>query len=41
MLRDGGMLRSRRNGKTVYYRADPETASAVLDDLQAFLRSCC
>jgi DNA-binding transcriptional ArsR family regulator len=41
MLRDGGLLRSRREGKTVYYRADPQRASAVLDELQVFLRSCC
>jgi DNA-binding transcriptional ArsR family regulator len=41
MLREGGMLRSRRVGKTVHYRADPQRASAVLDELQAFLRSCC
>ena len=41
MLRRGRILTSRREGKTVYYRADTEGTAAVLDNLQAYLRSCC
>ena len=40
-LRDGGVLVSRRDGKLVYYRADPAGISAVLDELQGYLRACC
>jgi DNA-binding transcriptional ArsR family regulator len=40
-LRDGGLLTSRRQGKTVYYRADPASVGAALADLQAYLGSCC
>ena len=40
-LRQGGILTARRDGKTVYYRADPTGVSAVLDELQAYLRGCC
>jgi DNA-binding transcriptional ArsR family regulator len=40
-LRDGGILTSRRDGKTVYYRADPVTSTAVLTELQTYLASCC
>ena len=41
MLRRGHILTSRRDGKTVYYRADTEGTAAVLDNLQSYLRSCC
>jgi|SRR5690625_1145662 len=41
MLRRGRILTSRREGKTVYYRADTEGTAAVLDNLQAYLRACC
>lgn len=41
MLRRGHILTSRRDGKTIYYRADTQGTAAVLDNLQAYLRSCC
>jgi DNA-binding transcriptional ArsR family regulator len=41
MLRDGGLLAARRDGKTVYYRGDRERVSNILAELQAFLRTCC
>ena len=41
MLRRGHILTSRRDGKTVYYRADTEGTAAVLENLQSYLRSCC
>lgn len=40
-LRDAGMLASRREGKSVYYRADPAGISAALTELQDYLRACC
>lgn len=40
-LRDGGVLTSRREWKTVYYRADPARIGQALSDLQASLRACC
>ncbi|WP_447004081.1 ArsR/SmtB family transcription factor [Saccharothrix isguenensis] len=41
MLRDGGLLTARRDGKTVYYRADPAGISAALTELQDYLAGCC
>jgi DNA-binding transcriptional ArsR family regulator len=41
LLRHGGLLTARREGKTVFYRADPAGVSAILEDLQACLRACC
>jgi DNA-binding transcriptional ArsR family regulator len=41
LLRRGGIVTSRREGKTVLYRADKEGASAALSDLQAYLQNCC
>ncbi|UPK73580.1 metalloregulator ArsR/SmtB family transcription factor [Nocardioidaceae bacterium SCSIO 66511] len=41
MLRRGHILTSRREGKTVYYRADAQGTAAVLNNLQAYLQSCC
>ncbi|GIH99565.1 ArsR/SmtB family transcription factor [Planobispora takensis] len=40
-LRDGGVLSSRREWKTVYYRADPARIGRALSDLQACLHACC
>jgi DNA-binding transcriptional ArsR family regulator len=40
-LRAGGVLTSRREWKTVYYRADPGRIGKALADLQATLRACC
>lgn len=40
-LRQGGLLSSRREGKTVYYRANPAGIAAVLAELQDYLRACC
>ncbi|MET8054138.1 transcriptional regulator [Streptosporangium sp. NPDC005286] len=39
-LRDGGVLASRREWKTVYYRADAGRIGRALSDLQASLRAC-
>lgn len=41
LLRQGGILTARRDGKTVYYRADLTTISATLAELQTYLLSCC
>ncbi|MFB4284055.1 MULTISPECIES: ArsR/SmtB family transcription factor [unclassified Nonomuraea] len=40
-LRDGGVLSSRREWKTVYYRADSARIGKALSDLQATLQACC
>ncbi|MEO3861031.1 metalloregulator ArsR/SmtB family transcription factor [Acrocarpospora sp. B8E8] len=40
-LREGGVLTSRREWKTVYYRADPERINRALLDLQSLLHACC
>lgn len=40
-LRRGGMLTSRRGGKSVSYRADPPRIAASLAELQAVLAACC
>lgn len=40
-LRDAAILASRREGKSVYYRADPAGISAALTELQDYLRGCC
>ncbi|MDR8407409.1 metalloregulator ArsR/SmtB family transcription factor [Nonomuraea sp. 3-1Str] len=40
-LRDGGLLTSRREWKTVYYRADPARIGRALSDLQVSLQACC
>jgi DNA-binding transcriptional ArsR family regulator len=40
-LRDGGVLTSRREWKTVYYRADPAGIGRALEELQGYLRGCC
>lgn len=41
LLRRGGVVRSRREGKAVLYRADKQGAAAALADLQAYLQNCC
>ncbi|MEU5157734.1 metalloregulator ArsR/SmtB family transcription factor [Glycomyces sp. NPDC021274] len=40
-LKDGGLLTSRREAKTVYYRADKERIGVALDRLRGFLDGCC
>lgn len=40
-LKDGGLLASRREAKTVYYRADKERIGTALDRLRGFLDGCC
>jgi DNA-binding transcriptional ArsR family regulator len=41
LLRRGGIVTSRREGKTVLYRADKQRSAAALADLQAYLQNCC
>ncbi len=41
LLRRGGILTSRRDGKVVLYRADRDSAVAALADLHAYLLACC
>jgi DNA-binding transcriptional ArsR family regulator len=41
VLRRAGIVTSRREGKIVLYRSDRDGALEVLDDLQAYLRTCC
>ncbi|MFD0775101.1 ArsR/SmtB family transcription factor [Streptomonospora algeriensis] len=41
LLRRGGILTSRREGKIVLYRSDRGRTLEALDDLRAYLRYCC
>ncbi|GAA1292331.1 hypothetical protein [Saccharothrix xinjiangensis] len=41
LLRQGGLLTSRRDGKTVYYRANPPGITTALAELQQHLGTCC
>jgi DNA-binding transcriptional ArsR family regulator len=41
ILRRGGLLASRREGKQVYYRVDATSVEPLLDELRAYLRTCC
>lgn len=41
LLRRGGILTSRREGKIVLYRADRDGVLEVLDDLRTYLLTCC
>lgn len=41
LLRHGGVVTSRRDGKIVYYRADKDGMTRALADLQAYLKVCC
>ena len=41
LLRRGKVVVARREGKTVYYRADRAGMAAALADLQRYLEGCC
>ena len=41
ILRRGGLVRSKRDGKTVYYSADPDGILAAMNELQTMLQTCC
>lgn len=41
LLRQGGIVTARREGKVVYYRADRDGMLRALSDLQAYLKVCC
>jgi DNA-binding transcriptional ArsR family regulator len=41
LLRRGGILTSRRDGKIVLYRADRDGVLDGLDDLRTYLLACC
>ncbi|MBW5249822.1 winged helix-turn-helix transcriptional regulator [Streptomyces sp. P01-B04] len=41
LLRRGGLVISRKDGKQVYYRADGATMAQRLSALQAYLATCC
>lgn len=41
ILRRGRIVTSRREGKTVLYRADRDGSAAALADLQTYLQNCC
>lgn len=41
LLRRGGIVTSRRDGKEVLYRGDRDTAARILGDLQDYLKFCC
>ena len=41
LLRRGKVVVARREGKTVYYRADRAGMAAALADLQRYLERCC
>lgn len=41
LLRRGRVVTSRRDGKTVYYRADRDGVLAALAELQSYLAICC
>ncbi|GAA4902772.1 ArsR/SmtB family transcription factor [Streptomonospora salina] len=41
LLRRGGILASRRDGKIVLYRSDRDRSLAALDELRTYLRYCC
>ncbi|MGW4498243.1 ArsR/SmtB family transcription factor [Micromonospora sp. NPDC004336] len=41
LLRRGGVVTSRRDGKTVFYRADRDGALTALADLSSYLTTCC
>ena len=41
LLRRGGIVTSRREGKAVLYRADKQGSARALADLQAYLQNCC
>ncbi len=41
LLRRGGIVTARRDGKTVFYRSDRESVLSALGDLQTYLQTCC
>ncbi|GAA1570995.1 hypothetical protein GCM10009789_25680 [Kribbella sancticallisti] len=41
LLRRGAVVTSRREGKTVLYRADRDGSATALADLQTYLKNCC
>lgn len=41
LLRRGGLLTSRKDGKQVRYRADTRSIERSLTELQNYLRTCC
>ncbi|MFC8273980.1 ArsR/SmtB family transcription factor [Streptomyces sp. NPDC057271] len=41
LLRRGGLVLSRKEGKQVYYRADGATMASRLDSLKGYLARCC
>jgi DNA-binding transcriptional ArsR family regulator len=41
LLKRAGLLKSRREGKEVYYAPDRASIFAVIDQLTAFLTRCC
>ncbi|WP_329212323.1 ArsR/SmtB family transcription factor [Streptomyces sp. NBC_01708] len=41
LLRRGGLVLSRKEGKQVFYRADGASAACRLDDLKDYLLRCC
>jgi DNA-binding transcriptional ArsR family regulator len=41
ILRRGGLVRSERDGKTVYYCADRAGILAAMGELQTILQACC
>jgi DNA-binding transcriptional ArsR family regulator len=41
LLRRGGIVTSRRDGKEVLYRGDRDSAARILGDLQDYLKFCC
>ncbi|MFF2007711.1 ArsR/SmtB family transcription factor [Streptomyces sp. NPDC058195] len=41
LLRRGGLVTSRKEGKQVFYRADGATTTEHLSALQAYLARCC
>lgn len=41
ILRRGGIVTSRRDGKLILYSADRDGAGTALSDLQRYLATCC
>ncbi|MGB2569951.1 MULTISPECIES: ArsR/SmtB family transcription factor [Micromonospora] len=41
LLRRGAVVTARRDGKTVWYRADREGTLAALAELRSYLTTCC
>lgn len=41
LLRRGGIVTARREGKVIFYRADSDGMRQALADLQAYLEVCC